>query len=171
VNQKTKLVAMAQEIEKNLRELRRVLRKPVEAEFARGELTGTQRALMQILFHSNGLSLKELSGRMGLAHATVSGIVDRLEERGMVERHRDPADARISQVMVSNAVHHFMQKTLPAIEFDPLVEGLRRATLEERKTVLEGLRILRRVTGDAEILSKRRTKDRPQILRRFIEKS
>ena len=34
----------------------------------------------------DGLSVKELSRRMGLSHSTVSGIVDRLERRGLVAR-------------------------------------------------------------------------------------
>ena len=78
-----KLTRMAQEIEDHVRAVRQILRQPVEAEFARGNLTAPQRSVMQALFHGGGLSLKELSRRVGLAHSTVSGIVDRLEKRGL----------------------------------------------------------------------------------------
>jgi len=37
------------------------------------------------LVDSGGLSLKLLSEKVSLAHSTVSGIVDRLEKRGMVK--------------------------------------------------------------------------------------
>jgi DNA-binding MarR family transcriptional regulator len=85
---------MAREIEEHLSAVRQILRQPVEAEFARGNLTAPQRSVMQALFHSGGLSLKELSRRVGLAHSTVSGIVDRLEKRGLATRRPDPADGR-----------------------------------------------------------------------------
>lgn len=148
MNRKPELASMAQEIDRNLRELRRVLRKPVETEFARGQLTAPQRSVMQILFHSNGLSLKELSQQIGLAHATVSGIVDRLQERGMVERQRDEKDGRLTKVVVSKLVRDYMRDTLPRIEIHPLLEALQRAKPAERKAILEGLRTLRRVVGD-----------------------
>ena len=148
MDQDPELVKMAQEIDRNLRELRRLLRKPVETEFARGQLTAPQRSVMQILFHSNGLSLKELSQQVGLAHSTVSGIVDRLQERGMVERQRDEKDGRLSRVAVSKMVRDYMRNTLPAIEIHPLLEALQQAKPAERKAILKGLRTLRRVVGD-----------------------
>jgi DNA-binding MarR family transcriptional regulator len=141
------LAAVAQEIELNLRELRRMLRKPLREEVARASLTWPQRNAMQVLVlvHSDGLSLKELSKRMGLAHATVSGIVDRLEKRGLVERSRDSLDGRFTRIVVSNPVRKFMTTKLRALMTDPLQEALHRATPAERRTIREGLRTLRRV--------------------------
>ena len=46
-----KLTRTAQEIEGHLSAVRQILRQPVEAEFARGHLTGPQRSVMQALFH------------------------------------------------------------------------------------------------------------------------
>ena len=37
---------------------------------------------MRIVVRNDGISLKELSAAVNLAHSTVSGIVDRLEKRG-----------------------------------------------------------------------------------------
>jgi DNA-binding MarR family transcriptional regulator len=42
--------------------------------------------VMQALVQSEGLSLKQLSAQVSLAQSTVSGIVDRLQARGMVVR-------------------------------------------------------------------------------------
>jgi DNA-binding MarR family transcriptional regulator len=140
---------MAQEIEGHLSAVRQILRQPVEAEFARGNLTGPQRSLMTALFHSGGLSLKELSRRVGLAHSTVSGIVDRLEKRGLAERRPNPADGRASIIEVSKAVRDYMRDTFPAIVVHPVMEALRRAKPAERAAILEGLRTLRRVVEAA----------------------
>jgi DNA-binding MarR family transcriptional regulator len=140
----TKLTGMAQEIEGHMRAIRQILRRPVEAEFARGNLTGPQRSVMQALFHG-GLSLKELSRRVGLAHSTVSGIVDRLEKRGMAERQRNPDDGRASTILVTKTVRDSMRETYPAIVLHPVTAALRCAKPAERAAILEGLRTLRRV--------------------------
>jgi len=139
------LLSEARQIDRHLRLIRETLRKPVETEFAPGELTGPQRGIMHILVSSSGLSLKELSKQAGLAHSTVSGIVDRLEKRGMVERQQDETDARSSLIAISKEVRAFLRDTLPALVIHPLVEALRRAEPAERKAVMKGLRTLGRL--------------------------
>jgi DNA-binding MarR family transcriptional regulator len=136
-------VPMAQEIERHIREIREALRRPLEAEFARGQLTGPQRSVMQVLFHSQGMSLKELCRRVGLAHSTVSGIVDRLERRGMLLRQTNPTDQRLSHIVVSKTVRDFMGKKAPKLTAYPLAEALAGARPAERKAILKGLDELR----------------------------
>ena len=143
------LTRMAQEIDGLLRAVRQVLRRPVEAEFARGNLTGPQRSVMEALFHSSGMPLKELSRRVGLAHSTVSGIVDRLEQRGLVERRSDDIDRRATKILVSQTVRDYMRDTFPAISIHPVTSALRRAKPSERIAILEGLRTLRRLVESA----------------------
>ena len=126
------LSGMAQEVEGHLSAVRQILRQPVEAEFARGNLTAPQRSVMQALFHGGGLSLKELSRRVGLAHSTVSGIVDRLVKRGMAERRPDPTDGRASIIVVSKPVRDYMRDTFPAIALHPVTATLRSAKPAER---------------------------------------
>ena len=135
---------MAQEIDAHLSRVRQLLRQPVETEIARGGLTGPQRSVMQALVQSGGLSLKDLSVRIGLAHSTVSGIVDRLEKKGLVERHLDPEDRRVSLLVASRRVRDYVQNTLPALAIHPLLEALRRARPAERASILKGVRALRR---------------------------
>jgi DNA-binding MarR family transcriptional regulator len=139
------LLDMAQDIDQDLRSIRRTLRQPVEAEFARGGLTGPQRSVMQALVRQGALSLKDASREVGLAHSTVSGIVDRLEKQGLVERQTDKKDHRVNLIVASKVVRDYVRDTLPTLVVHPLVESLRRAKPAERKAILEGLRMLRRV--------------------------
>jgi DNA-binding MarR family transcriptional regulator len=136
---------LAQEIDGNLREIQRALRKPLAAAIARGELTAPQRAITAILVRSDGLSLKELSKRAGLAHSTVSGIVDRLEKRGMVARKADESDGRFSRIVVTDVVREFVRDKLPELAIQPLLGALERASPAQRKRILAGLRTLRGV--------------------------
>jgi DNA-binding MarR family transcriptional regulator len=139
------LTALAREIDGNLRAIRRTLRKPLASEIARGDLTVPQRNIMEILVHSDGLSLKELSGQAGLAHSTVSGIVDRLEKRGMLARQADVKDARFSRIVVTDEVREFVREKIPALAMQPLVTALHRASPGQRARIVQGLRTLRRV--------------------------
>jgi DNA-binding MarR family transcriptional regulator len=147
-NRSKELTDMADTIERNIREIREVLRRPLEAEFAaRGQLTGPQRSVMQAVFHSDGMSLRDLCNRVGLNHSTVSGIVDRLEARGMLERQVNLTDRRLSSIVVTREVRDYMEKKAPGVVAHPLVRALKRATEGERKTILRGLVALRRIIG------------------------
>ena len=146
---KNSFVLEARELDRDLRAIREHLRKPVESEIARGGLTGPQVALVQILVHAGPLSVKELSRQAGLAHSTVSGIVDRLASRGILVRRADERDARFSRVAISQTVEQYMQKTLPALSVHPLADALRRARPAERSQIVDGLRTLRRLLESA----------------------
>jgi DNA-binding MarR family transcriptional regulator len=150
MGKKRKLAAMAQEIDRDLQVVRQALRKPLETVIASGGLTGPQRGVMRALVGAEAMSLKELSAAVGLEHSTVSGIVDRLEERGMVKRRADETDGRLSRISVTRGVRDFVEHAMPALTVDPLVEALGRAKGEERKRILEGVRLLRRVVEETE---------------------
>jgi DNA-binding MarR family transcriptional regulator len=146
-NRTKPLTEMAERIERDVREMREKLRRPLEAEFARGQLTGPQRSVIQAVFHSEGVSLKELCSRVSLSHSTVSGIVDRLVARGMLERRVDETDHRFSNIRVTKAVRDFMRRKAPYLIAQPLARALARATPAERKKIFKGLELLRRVIG------------------------
>jgi len=133
---------LAREVEASLRAIQRAMRRPLHAEIAKGELTAPQMAIMAILVRSEGLSLKELSARAALAHSTVSGIVDRLEKRGLVAREPNQADARFSRIVVTEPVRAFVHNKLPELTVQPLTEALLRATPAQRAKIVEGLRAL-----------------------------
>ena len=139
---KQQILAVAAEIDRDLRAIRQVLRQPVEAEIARGKLTGPQQSAMRVLVASGGMSLKDLSKELGLVHSTVSGIVDRLEKQGMVKRQADQADRRVSKIVPSDVVREWVRETMPSLEMHPLAQALRSATPTERQQVREGVRLL-----------------------------
>ena len=141
---KQELARVTQEIDEHLRRVRRILRQPLETEFARGGLTGPQRSVMQAVVHANGMSLKDLSRSVGLAHSTVSGIVDRLVKKGLLARQSDQKDRRLSLIVPSRQVREYVRNKLPALTIHPLQEALRRTRPAERAAILDGLRILRR---------------------------
>ena len=144
------LPAMAQQIERDLRVIREIIRRPLDIEIARNHLTGPQQSVMRVLVHGDGASLKELSAQLGLAHSTVSGIVDRLAARGLIERRPDEEDARLTRIFVTAPVRKFVRDTIPEILAHPVAEALRRAPPAARRTIIEGVQALRKALENLE---------------------
>ena len=134
---------LVEQIERDVRAIRRALRVPLESEIARGELTPPQMAIMQMVVSHEGTSLKELSRAVGLAHSTVSGIIDRLESKGLLERRADPTDGRTTRIHSSAVVKRFVSERLPKLSQSPLERALDRASRTERAQIGNAIRRLR----------------------------
>ncbi|MEU8849435.1 MarR family transcriptional regulator [Streptomyces sp. NPDC048564] len=63
-------------------------------------LTMTQ-AKMLILLRQQPLPMRALAGRLACDASNITGLVDRLEARGLVSRHADAADRRIKNVVAT----------------------------------------------------------------------
>jgi DNA-binding MarR family transcriptional regulator len=125
-----------------LRAIRLILKRPVGEAVAGSGLTAPQVSVLRALVESEGLSLKDLSARVGLAHSTVSSIVDRLERRGLVRRRTSAADRRLTCISVTELVTTWV-KTGAALHHPAVLVGaLRRANSKERALILGGLRTL-----------------------------
>lgn len=137
------IAAQAESIEQNLSGIRRALRRTLDAEVAKGNLTQPQTAVMREIVRNHGISLKDLSRAVSLAHSTVSGIVDRLEKRGLIERRPNPADGRFSCIYPAAVVKDFVRERIPVLRRGPLQEALERSTVEERASISQALQRLR----------------------------
>lgn len=115
-----------------------------ESEAKKIGLTRPQISALQALYHLPGLSLKDLSNHLGLAHSTVSGIIDRLENKGLVERRLDTGDKRFSRLYVSPRVNDYVSNEMPISLETPLVPKLLELTHADRQKVQESLAILER---------------------------
>jgi DNA-binding MarR family transcriptional regulator len=143
------LNVLAQDIDRDLRAIRARIRRPLEAVIAQADLTGPQLSVMHALFDSGGMSLKELSAHLGLAHSTVSGIVDRLQKRALVQRRTDQADKRVTRIALTRTVRDFVRNKLPGLTIHPLVESLGRARVAQRQAIVKGLKALRSILEKA----------------------
>ena len=65
---------------------------------ARASLTGPQLTVVKMLETMGDLSLSELSDAIRAQNSTVTGIVDRMEREGIVERARSTEDRRVVRI-------------------------------------------------------------------------
>jgi DNA-binding MarR family transcriptional regulator len=131
-----------------LRMLRRdVLRNPY-ADAAEHGLTGPQVTVMALVVSKGPLTLTELSRSLSMSHSTASGIVDRLETRGLVRRTPDAADRRRTAITVTEGVRRYVRE----LEEGPsgrLVRVLRTATPAQRAVIKRGLTLLCELLGSS----------------------
>jgi DNA-binding MarR family transcriptional regulator len=131
---------LAKQIELRLNAIRQRLRQPLESEFARGHLTGPQRSVMSAVVAVKGsLQLREVTHAMGLAQSTVSGIVERLVQAGMLVRTEDPVDARATRIGASPAVREFLERRMPELTLSPLAAAMRKAGGKEAQAIYDAL--------------------------------
>jgi DNA-binding MarR family transcriptional regulator len=64
----------------------------------RSNLTGPQLTILKILETIGDLSLSEVSDRIRAQNSTVTGIIDRMEREGLVQRVRSVEDRRVIRI-------------------------------------------------------------------------
>jgi MarR family transcriptional regulator, organic hydroperoxide resistance regulator len=132
----------ASEIFTHLQALRRDLLRNPFAEAERHGLTGPQVSVMACLVRGGPMTVTDLSRAVGLSHSTASGIVDRLESRGLVRRTQDASDKRRTRITVVDKVTRYVGE-LEAGPSGRLCTALERASATQRRAIMDGLRLLR----------------------------
>lgn len=68
-----------------------------------GGLTPTKQMILQVLVAEGRLTASQLSQRVSISAATLSGMLDRMEERQLLKRERDSQDKRRQWLLISPA--------------------------------------------------------------------
>jgi DNA-binding MarR family transcriptional regulator len=97
---------------------------------------------MRALAHSEGMALQRLAREIGLSHSTVSGIVDRLEGKGWVQRRVDGQDRRRTVITISSTIREYMRTTLPDLTHHPLAAAVSGMKATDRAALARLLRTL-----------------------------
>ncbi len=136
------LVREAEEILAHIRALwRDLFRNPFD-EAKESGLTGPQVSLLACLVARGPMTLTDLSRVLGMTHSTASGIVDRLQARGLVRRSRDAADRRRTTITVTDTVSRYVRE-LEAGPAGRVVAALHHGSADQRRAIRRGLKLLR----------------------------
>lgn len=80
-----------------------------------GGLTPMQLLILGVLASEGRLTASELSGRVSLTAATLSGMLDRLEEKGLLVRQRDDQDRRRQWLSTSETGRALLAEAPPLL--------------------------------------------------------
>lgn len=109
-------------------------------------LTGPQLWAVKILANSSPLRVSDLACQMCLRSATVVGILDRLEGKGLVTRTRSKEDRRAVDLQLTEMGQGIAAKA-PEVAQALLLKGLEDLTDEQFSHVVDGMQIMVRVLG------------------------
>jgi Transcriptional regulators len=105
-------------------------------------LTMRQLRVVMILAFHGPQSGQDLARRLGVGLATVTGIVDRLVNHHLVERHEDPADRRVRRVRLTDHGRRLADQVIDAgmDQFRALLSCLDLDTLRTLESIMDKLR-------------------------------
>jgi DNA-binding MarR family transcriptional regulator len=67
------------------------------------QFNGAQGRILFVLWEEDGIPIRSLSDRTGLATTTLTSMLDRLESSGQIERILDPTDRRRVRIRLTQA--------------------------------------------------------------------
>jgi MarR family 2-MHQ and catechol resistance regulon transcriptional repressor len=122
----------------------------------RGELSLTEFAVMEALFHKGDLSAGEVSRRVLLRSGSLTYVIDKLVERGLIKRRICEEDKRRTYLQLTTSGSALMRKLWPghAAVIELATSGL---TLAEKRTAA---RLLKKMGLHAELVGGAGTKSR-----------
>ena len=112
-------------------------------------LSGAQLELVKLVRRSPGVSVAQAAAELGLAANTVSTLVRRLGDDGMLVRTADPADRRIARLRLPEELAHrvgaYRDRRMVA-----LGEAIGTLDPAEQATIATATRLLARVADELE---------------------
>ena len=131
---------------KMLLQCRRAFSAELTARLALHDLTVSQWAHLRTLYNDQGIAQVELSRLIGIEKASSTAVLDSLEARELIRRHRDKGDRRRSRVFLTEAGLALVEGIIPemlvlnAIALDGLSRQEIAGFLKGLQTVTENLR-------------------------------
>ncbi len=109
-------------------------------------VSGPQLWALRTIADRKNLTIGELAALMFLHISTVSVLLDRLEERGLVERERSAPDRRVVRLRVTSAARRILYRA-PEPPRSQLTRGLQDLSMRERRRMRDHVRRLARLMG------------------------
>jgi DNA-binding MarR family transcriptional regulator len=128
------------------RYLRRLYADSLEA-WVRLDLTMPQLRLLYVLVNDGPHGAGALARRLGLAPSSVTGLVDRLVERGLARRDEDPRDRRVVRAAATTFGQELLE-TLVAQRREQLLRLFGGLSFDEQADLARVLRALLRVAAE-----------------------
>jgi MarR family transcriptional regulator, 2-MHQ and catechol-resistance regulon repressor len=101
-----------------------------------GDLTYSQFAVLEALYHLGHLTQGEISNKVLKSGSNMTTVIDNLERDGLVRRERDADDRRVIHVHLTEAGRGKIEAVLPG-HVAALVEEFKILSVSEQETLAE----------------------------------
>jgi MarR family transcriptional regulator, 2-MHQ and catechol-resistance regulon repressor len=119
-------------------------------DIARHELTPTEFAILEVLYHKGPLLLGEVQRKILVTSGGITYLVDRLVEKGLVKREECPEDRRARYAVLTPAGTALIRRIFPqhAVAIEQAMSGLSSAEQREAISLLRKLGLAAAAEGD-----------------------
>lgn len=136
------MLSEAEFVRKSVHALDRYFERRIQERVLETGLTLPQMRVMQEVVDHRGIGIKQLAQRLQMTQSTISDIVDRLAEKGLLAKRVHAQDRRAVEIWPVANVEAFMATDRAEFVNRPVADLLRELEPKERETALEGLRLL-----------------------------
>lgn len=101
-------------------------------------VSAPQLSTLLALFEGGAMPPSQIARRIMVKSSTVTGIIDRLEQKGLVTRIRNSPDRRIITIELTDAGRKLAENAPPPIQ-TKIVQGMNKLEDKERETIIRSL--------------------------------
>ncbi len=117
-------------------------------------MTFMQAQVLHFVSRHQGCLMKDVAGEFSVTLAAITGIADRLEGKGLLERTDDPDDRRASCMRLTPKGRSLIRR-MHAARYRTMAEIFRNLTEDEKEQVMRGFEIFLKAASD--FLTRKRT--------------
>ncbi|MDF1590695.1 MAG: MarR family transcriptional regulator [Desulfobacterales bacterium] len=115
-------------------------------------LTGPQLIILKEISQSSEITASDLSRAISLSQATVTGIIDRLEKKGLISRRQSARDRRRTLIETTSS-GDFLLETAPPLMQESFIQQFSEMQSWEQHMILSSLNRLVDMMGAKQILA------------------
>jgi len=105
------------------------------------QISSAQLNCILTLFEYGPLPLSKIANHMMVNSSTVTGVVDRLEKKGLAERMRNSPDRRVITIQLTEAGNALAQHAPPPIQ-QKIIDGLKKTDSAKKEQIVSSLNML-----------------------------
>ena len=105
------------------------------------QISAAQLNCILTLYEFGPLPPSKIADHMMVKSSTVTGVVDRLEIKGIAERMRNSPDRRVITIQLTEAGKKLAQNAPPPIQ-QKIIDGLKKTDTAKKKQIVSSLNLL-----------------------------
>lgn len=94
----------------------------IKDEMAKNKLSITEFSVLEVLYQKGKQTIQQIGNRILISSGSMTYVIDKLEQRGLLSRNACPDDRRVIHVLLTDGGNELMAEIMP--KYRELVDGL-----------------------------------------------
>ena len=125
----------------------KAIQERIKREMITNQLNITEFSVLEVLFLQGKQTIQQIGTSILIASGSMTYVIDKLEQKGLLNRHACPDDRRVIHVILTEDGNELMQKIMPKHQ-DMVTYMFGSLTEDESETMV---RLLKKVSKRVEI--------------------